>query len=256
MLNKLIEIIEKQPTQLTNKNKRDFSLLSKAVIEGNTEQVKKVIELSSKLASMQSEDGYTPLHVAVLEGHYDIVKILLNSNPKVILTQTTYGYTPLHLAAFRGYTLMMQLLLDDDIGYSEVIYTQDNNGQTALHWAAKYHNIEAMRLLLQFDQELVTCKDYTNKKPIDYVKLNKYFEVAKLLEDTETRAIQHFTQNSDHNNTVVVDSSTSNTASADSNAKLNLLCSEEIAVSLNQLSQDQQGVDHMGDSSFNPQDVG
>ena len=79
------------------------------VIEGNLEEVKKLIEKGANLDYQDRYDEETVLMMAICCGHLEIAKFLIEKGAKLDL-QNKYGDTALDMARERGYEEIVELL--------------------------------------------------------------------------------------------------------------------------------------------------
>ena len=125
------------PTMSMRPTKPKFSDLHKAALEGNLEQVTKLVaKLKNKNPS--NEDGITPMHLAALKGSLAIVKFIVplarDKNPKAGRYTRYQAKTPLHLAAEEGHLDIIEYLLENIEGD---INPTDGTMATAFHAAAQ-----------------------------------------------------------------------------------------------------------------------
>lgn len=115
------------------------AILISAIIEGNTEMVKVLIEdFNTDLNITVGEDKKTPLHTAVASGHEAIVRLLLEKGVKIEVTDIN-GMTPLLIAAGTGHESIIRLLLE----HGANLDTKNKEGKTALD-LAQGNNIKSL----------------------------------------------------------------------------------------------------------------
>jgi len=172
-----------------------------AAQSGDLAQVKELLKENPDLVLSKDTPGWTALHYAAYYGRKDVAELLLNKNADVN-TKDNQGLTPLHLAAKEGHKDTAEVLLTNKAD----VNAKDNNGHTALHFAAIYgykdvidlllaskaaldniHDaaavgaLEAVKLLLGQNPDLVMSKDSEGKTPLHYAVLNGHKDVVELL---------------------------------------------------------------------------
>ncbi|WP_029520228.1 ankyrin repeat domain-containing protein [Persephonella sp. IF05-L8] len=99
-----------------------------AVMEGDYDEVYRLVELIKVDLNQIYEYEGSPLHVAVKEGDIELVKYFLDNgaDPNI---KGAFGETPLHIAVDRGYLDIVKLLLEKEADPN----VQSNEGNTPLH---------------------------------------------------------------------------------------------------------------------------
>ena len=98
---------------------------------GNLEKVKALLKDNPELVSSKDESGLTPLEWAVIKGNKEMVKLLLNSKADVNAKGSTAD-TVLHAAAVFNHKDVAELLLANKAD----VNAKNNKGETPLHLAA------------------------------------------------------------------------------------------------------------------------
>ncbi|KAM1122701.1 hypothetical protein ACFX2I_004213 [Malus domestica] len=113
------------------------------------------------LPSFHGTNGVTALHAAVTHKHLTgrgIVEMMVSKNPDVIRKADALGWTPLHYAALRGNLEATRVLMQYD---SSASYILDKSGISALHVAAYAGCIRVMEEMIRHRPD--TC-DLLNDK--------------------------------------------------------------------------------------------
>jgi ankyrin repeat protein/beta-lactamase regulating signal transducer with metallopeptidase domain len=103
--------------------------LHEAVIAGNVEQVKSLIDKGADI-NTKNEVGRTPLHEAAYYSQREVAKVLIAKGANVNATDSS-GKTPLY-EGVRGTRYVCELL----IANGARVNARDNSGNTPLHYAA------------------------------------------------------------------------------------------------------------------------
>ena len=144
-----------------------FISLLNAVVRGNVDEVKRLLEGDDSLVYNKDEWGRTALHLAVELGKPEITAILLDhadyeldnkyrQETRLAYQQDLQGRTALHLAVeFERFNIIDILLFK--YAYFELVYQQDLQGRTALHLAVEFDRLKIIdNLLFKYaDFELV-----------------------------------------------------------------------------------------------------
>ena len=147
-----------------------------------------VAELLRRDADVTCEDerGATPLHVAAARpASNEVLKLLLVSSADLNATDRS-GWTPLHHAAIRGHECVLSKLLESIEGAVTVSAT-DAYGSTPLHWACIHgHAAFVARLLKDANQQVlphaVVAKNAQGKTAADLARQYRHDHVTQLLQ--------------------------------------------------------------------------
>jgi len=127
--------------------------LHKAVSEGQTEIVKKLIEEGADINSTQGVAG-TPINTAAYHGQTETVKLLLDKGANVNDRNDSGGWTPLTNAARNGHTDVVKLLLDRGADIDSAIRLVRGNS-----WAT-----HAIEILEEFRAKRIASQPVLPKK--------------------------------------------------------------------------------------------
>ena len=131
--------------------------------EGNTENVRLLLEAKANPNTPNEKTGSTPLILVAQDGHTEIVRLLLaaEANPNAPNKQT--GNTPLILALQYGHTEIVRLLLEAKANSN---MSNEKTGNTPLTIAAKNGHTESVRLLLAAKAKPNTHNEKTGSTPL------------------------------------------------------------------------------------------
>lgn len=112
------------------------------------------------------EMTHTPLTFAITQSCTDSVRTLLNcgADPNCAMKGGDNNFTPLHNAVQHNEVQMAKLLLD--AGANTSMITTTNGGGTSMHIAARNNYVEIVRLLVDYDRELVHKSCQNNEQPV------------------------------------------------------------------------------------------
>lgn len=116
-----------------------------------------------------NNQGFTPLQMAVIYGQTDIVKMLIEYGADVSLMTSSKNYTALHLAVQNNMNEIVVLLLNSEKCDPN---KQDYCGNSALHYACSMGNADVISILLKHGADLgiinkkfISALDLLNKNP-------------------------------------------------------------------------------------------
>ena len=154
-----------------------------AVLQGNIEVIKTLLEDEMVNVNARDNDGHTPFDLAVLQGNIEVIKTLLENERIDVNARDNNGYTPLHLAVSRNninIEVVKTLLENERIN----VNARDNYGNTLLHKAVLQGNVEAIKILLDNERTNVNIKNNQGYAPL-YISLTNNVEVIKTLLENE-----------------------------------------------------------------------
>jgi len=135
-----------------------------AAYDGDLEKVKEIIDKDPNQINVQDAQDFTPLHLASGKGHTEIVEFLLDHGADTELEICT-GHTPMMLAAWYagdGKYETIKTLLEHG---AKVNHKEDGDGSTALHYAAMYSGKEVINLLILYGAD-VNARDEHQSTPL------------------------------------------------------------------------------------------
>ncbi|XP_057990390.1 uncharacterized protein LOC131172871 [Hevea brasiliensis] len=122
----------KNPEFANIANAAGESPLYLAAVRENNIIASKILEICLSPA-YTGPDGRTALHEAVISGDADLTRKILNKNSSLTREQDEEGWTPLHYASYFNLLPIVEMLLEDDNKYAA--YISENDGKTPLHLA-------------------------------------------------------------------------------------------------------------------------
>ena len=158
-------------------------VLFNAIIAGNFDEVKRIINAGAKLDAVGALDR-TPLHMAAFYGRTKIIELLIANGADVNAKDHT-AMTPLHAAvisgeraaALAGEQAVVALLLDRQAN----LQAKNEEGQTALHLAAATGQPRLTRFLIERGADL-QGKDFDGRTPLYYARKNHHPQTRAVLE--------------------------------------------------------------------------
>lgn len=135
---------------------------SDAVVFGDFDIVKAMIEENPEIVNAQDKYGFTALHNAMPEEEFEIIEYLIEKGADVEI-QNEDGVTPLHLAAFTKTALIL-------LEHGADINQKDNRGNTPLHAAviAGEEHREMIKFLIDNGAD-ASIINHEGKTPLDIV---------------------------------------------------------------------------------------
>ncbi|GKZ33149.1 hypothetical protein AbraIFM66950_002933 [Aspergillus brasiliensis] len=137
-----------------------LNVLSLAAKQGDVQIVSYLITCGAEpnaITDMQE----TCLHEAAENGHADVIRVLLEKGATPDVARLRDGSSPLHLAAEGGHVRAVEELLK-----VAFVNGRDDHGRTPLHRAASNGEGPVVRLLLDFDAD-VLVRDFEDKTARD-----------------------------------------------------------------------------------------
>lgn len=131
---------------------------------GDSVEVKKMIERDPILLRMRDELGRFPLHLAVISGDRRMVKTLLEAGAQVNLPDRLRNYRPLHYAALHNHPRIMLLLL----AHGAHLNVEDREGFYPLHFAAANGSLTTVEILLRHEAD-GNCTNHFSQTPLHLV---------------------------------------------------------------------------------------
>ncbi|KAK9937595.1 hypothetical protein M0R45_014373 [Rubus argutus] len=155
----VLMLMEADPELCCLTNSAHESALFLAARKGSAEIALYLLNESPVCPSFQGTNGVTALHAAVTRTNLTskgIVRTMVSKNPEMIKNVDALGWTPLHYAAFRGNLEATRVLMQWD---SSASYILDNSGMSALHVAAYAGHTKVMEELIRWRPDICDLVD-------------------------------------------------------------------------------------------------
>jgi len=130
-----------------------------AAYRGNIDKIRNFIETGADIDA-QNSNGYTILHIAVAKGNRELIQYLLEKKANANIMSfakegdgpidPVIGNAPIHYAIFEDRNDILKMLLENDADAD----IENSNGSTPLFLAIKRYNLEAVKLLLDYNCSL------------------------------------------------------------------------------------------------------
>ncbi|KAI0545853.1 hypothetical protein F4679DRAFT_588045 [Xylaria curta] len=130
-----------------------------AVSDGGADIIEYLVGVGASVSST-SNYGHSLMHRAVLRGNAETIKCLLDLKAPVNLRTRTHGETPLLFAVDTGSTRIVKCLLNA----KPLLELDSGKGETALHRAVWNGNAEMIECLLDAGADC-TAKDFDSRTP-------------------------------------------------------------------------------------------
>ncbi|XP_019055295.1 PREDICTED: ankyrin repeat-containing protein ITN1-like [Nelumbo nucifera] len=179
----LLELLEEDPLILDRTIDTDARMsetpLHVAAMLGHVDLARELLTRKPQLASGLNAKGSSPLHLASAKGYLQIVRDLISISPENCLARDQGGRTPLHLAAMKGRVAVLDELIRAKPEASRVPLT--SRGETVLHLCVKHNRLEALKLLLEKDDESVNWKDEDGNTILHLAVVKKSIRTIRFL---------------------------------------------------------------------------
>lgn len=161
------------------RNKKGFTPFHKAVQNGYTDIVKKLLEANIRGLGKGVRTNYckSSLHLAAWNGHNDIITLLLDAGMDKNIKDDN-NYTPLHSAVESGHTETVKLLLN--VGVNNDVKSENFDSRTPLYIAVRKGYTEIVKLLIYAGSD-VNVRGYLGNTPLHLAARKGYTEIVKLL---------------------------------------------------------------------------
>ncbi|KAK8648041.1 hypothetical protein V6N13_128803 [Hibiscus sabdariffa] len=138
----LLDILSEKLKSVAHGGPHGRTALHAAVMAGDAEITRIILEKRSNLTKERDEDGHTPLHYAAHLGHSSVVKVLLKRDKSAAyVTDKKWGMTPLLMAARQGHGHIVTMILSfcpdccekaDKIGWNLLHFVAFRNSPSVL----------------------------------------------------------------------------------------------------------------------------
>ena len=174
---------------INQKNKKGVIALHYASYKGNIKIIKKLIENNSNINELTNAK-LNVIHFAAHGNQPNSIVFFHENYPDLNLDfKEEEGKTPFHFACFYKNEKVFLYLINFGVNINE----QDNSGFTPLHIAIINKNIRIIKRLLQ-NGALLNIKDNKGRTPYQFALFKKYFDIAKILKNSEKCSLCTFTE--------------------------------------------------------------
>ena len=178
-INDVKYLIEKNNSDYMNKkDQRGDSIIEFAILNGQLEIVKLLLNKNQKLIHFKGEKQWTLLHFACYYGQKDIAQYLIENGINKEVKDVNLR-TPLHLASSNDKALIVKFLLNE---HKANIEAPDYKNKTPLHLSCENGCDDAVHELLMHNAN-IEAEDSEKKTPLFYACMKNHFDIAKLLID-------------------------------------------------------------------------
>ena len=157
---------------------RKLNRLRVAVMLGNTDMVRWLIDRGADVNAASPRDGRVALLWAAQKGHLEIVTALIVAGADVDVADSS-GITPVQWAVENGHADVVESLIDAG---ARLDLRETTSGQGLMHRVSIYGHVDIAKLLLSRGTEL-DAKDAAQKTPIYYACKYGNEQLAGLLVD-------------------------------------------------------------------------
>lgn len=184
----VVMLMEADPELCCLTNSAHESALFLAVRKGSVETALHLLKMSPVCPSFQGTNGVTALHAAVTRTNLTcVVSTMVFKNREMIKNVDALGWTPLHYAAFRGNLEATKVLMQYD---SSASYILDKSGMSALHVAAYAGHTKLMEELILGRPDICDLVDDKGRTALHAAVLGAQVKVVEyILKKLEFAAI-------------------------------------------------------------------
>ncbi|XP_075985740.1 transient receptor potential cation channel subfamily A member 1-like [Anticarsia gemmatalis] len=157
----LIVTVAKQVNAIDIKNSQKETPLFKAVMNGHTECVKRLLQEKACIMNFLPNE-VTIFHVAAEKGNLEVLQVLLDHDYVLtramvnFLTSDKNGFGPIHYAVQNNHPKCVKLLLSkNSYRCLKSTPTGTYTGSTPLHIAAIYNNVEIAKIIMKNNPDTV-----------------------------------------------------------------------------------------------------
>ncbi|PQQ01999.1 ankyrin repeat-containing protein [Prunus yedoensis var. nudiflora] len=158
--------------------------LHAAVIHGDEEMTKEILNKKKDLAIVTDEKGWTPLHYAAFYGRASIVTQLLEADKRsAYMGDEADKKTALHIAASKGHVNVMKQLISYCPDCCEVV---DRRRRNALHYALEKRKPRIIEFVLMdtwLSNVLLNAKDVDGNTPLHLLNAPLYTKTPFIGDD-------------------------------------------------------------------------
>ena len=174
---------------INQKNNKGVIALHYASLKGNIKIIKLLIENNANINEV-TNTKLNIIHFAAQGNQPNSIVFFHENFPELNLdSKEEEGKTPFHFACFYKNEKVFLYLINFGVNINE----QDNSGFTPLHIAIINKNIRIIKRLLQ-NGALLNIKDNKGRTPYQFALFKKYFDIAKILKNSEKCSLCTFTE--------------------------------------------------------------
>ena len=151
--------------------------LFEPILNGDTDQVKKLLEEGEDKDKKWAVRGHTPLTLAAERNNVDIVTVLLRYGADVSITYDE-GWSPLMISAFRGNCEIASVLMANKANVEQRL---EKTGATALILAVEQNQLKMVELLLEKGGANVNVTNDDGLSPLMKSAFEGNCEIASVL---------------------------------------------------------------------------
>lgn len=149
-----IDLCYRKGADVNSKNLQEVTPLWEAARNGQTEAVKRLMELKGRI-DIQAPNGFTPVNIATRFGHNKTVQLLLEAGANQGIKDQN-GCTPIWNAARSNNISILEVLQQ----YGGDMNAQDLNGRSPCWVAARFGLLNALKRLVELNADFtVSDKD-------------------------------------------------------------------------------------------------
>ena len=153
--------------------KEGEELLHLASKNGQVYLIKNLLRAKVDINALNAE-GLSSLHWAVINGNIEVTKLLIEKGANIEIKDSGCGSSPLLFACQNGRTKIVKFLIEKGAD----INTKNSKGSNAIHFAAQSGKTEIVDFLLQNGLE-INMKDNNGENPLFYAMYYRHFPIMR-----------------------------------------------------------------------------
>ena len=159
-----------------------FTDIKKAIIDGDLNRVKALVEEHPEIVNSHNSNGETPLYMATYYGDLPIIEYLVEHGTDIEQREKQAGWTALHISINFGYTDVFEYLINQGADWNKKTNYEDTPLINACRKNKDNNNLEIIKMLLILGAD-VNAENVVGHTALSYAKEKNDEIVVQLLTD-------------------------------------------------------------------------